>query len=100
MIVHQPSRQPSLFSQKISPDSGGLALASIQAIVAPASAQAPAPAPMKPEDRMKYPIRPAEHCTGCRSCEYGCSQYHQKGRSAFSRPVSTSRGSTEWSMFR
>lgn len=69
---------------------GGIALVSLHSVASPAAAQtappqaaAPQPAgpkaPMKPEDRMKYLFVQRENCTGCRSCEYACSQAHEKG---------------------
>jgi len=36
-------------------------------------------AKLKPEDMMKYLYAVREGCTGCRSCEYACSMYHNKG---------------------
>lgn len=70
---------------------GGIALATIQpltpALAGEAKPPAAAPAAIKPEDRMKYLFVQREHCTGCRSCEFACSQFHEKGtvRPAVSR---------------
>jgi len=59
---------------------GGIAIASIQTVASPPEILAADPkAPIKPEDRMKYLFVQREHCTGCRSCEYACSQFHEKG---------------------
>jgi Fe-S-cluster-containing dehydrogenase component len=60
---------------------GGLALVStIETIAVPKIVlAAEEKAPIKPEDRMKYLFAQRENCTGCRSCEYACSQYHEKG---------------------
>jgi len=66
------------FLKKSAQLAGGLALASMH-VAAPAEAQSPPPAPLKPEDRMKYLFVQREHCTGCRSCEYACSQHHNNG---------------------
>jgi Fe-S-cluster-containing dehydrogenase component len=60
---------------------GGIAIASaIPPVAAPHLARAAeAKEPLKPEDRMKYLFVQREHCTGCRACEYACSQFHENG---------------------
>lgn len=77
--VINPSRR--CFLKRSAQLAGGLALVStIETIAAPSALMAAeAPAPIKPEDRMKYLFAQRENCTGCRSCEYACSQYHEKG---------------------
>lgn len=40
---------------------------------------ADAPGKLKPEEMMKYLYAVREGCTGCRSCEYACSMFHNKG---------------------
>ncbi|MDR1776208.1 MAG: 4Fe-4S dicluster domain-containing protein [Desulfovibrio sp.] len=58
----------------------------IAGAVAEAATPAPAPsAPTKP--KMKYLFAERAACTGCRACEYACSQFHEKGvtRPALSR---------------
>ncbi|MDR1855955.1 MAG: 4Fe-4S dicluster domain-containing protein [Desulfovibrio sp.] len=53
------------------------------------AAQAPAPAPAAPpaKPKMRYLFAERASCTGCRACEYACSQFHEKGvtRPALSR---------------
>lgn len=67
------------FLKKSAQIAGGLALATMGTIAPAPAVAAEAKAPLKPEDRMKYLFVQREHCTGCRSCEYVCSQYHEKG---------------------
>ncbi len=68
------------FLKKSAQLAGGIVLASMPSISVPSeTVAAEAKAPLKPEDRMKYLFVQRESCTGCRSCEYACSQYHEKG---------------------
>jgi len=54
----------------------GALLTTSAGVAAPAPASpAPAAAPSK---GMKYLFAQRTHCTGCRACEYACSQYHDK----------------------
>jgi Fe-S-cluster-containing dehydrogenase component len=59
---------------------GGLAaLTAMQQLVMPDLLHSAEKAPIKPEDRMKFLFAFRDQCTGCRSCEYACSQFHEKG---------------------
>lgn len=71
-----PSRR--CFLRKSVQLAGGLALASMSAAAPAVVRAAEEKAPIKPEDRMKYLFVQRENCTGCRSCEYACSQFHEK----------------------
>ena len=67
-----------------------IGVAAAEAAPAPAApaAPAPAPAPAAPAKApKKYLFAERASCTGCRACEYACSQYHEKGvtRPALSR---------------
>ncbi len=68
------------FLKKSAQLAGGIVIVSMPSLTSAADAPATeAKAPIKPEDRMKYLFVQRENCTGCRSCEYACSQYHEKG---------------------